>query len=516
MATGTTATETEKTVALGALPPLKIAKVPVMPGILVTLGPAFIWASIAQGSGEIIWWPYLAAKYGVAFVSILLWALAIQWFVNQEVIRYTALTGEGAWGAFGRIGRWFAMPFWLLAFVTYLWFGGYASAGGTALFELTKFPFGWGAREGSLFWAYVTMFIFVAGLVLWRVVYNLIEIFMKIVAAVTVIGLLFAVFQPQVLATAGEFFGALFNPLTFQGLPSKWDPADSSLLVTAIAYAGMGGFWNLLYAYWMRDKGVGMSKYVGRVTSPITGQLEAVPTTGFAFEDTEENRRNWQSWMRYLRADNILAVTINAITTFMTTWLALALLFPKGQYPSGWKLVVVQSEFFGSVWGPIGAALFLIVGAAFMSDTWLGAVDGMSRQFSDFLYSNIKWFQRFTYRSIYYGWVAWFTVVTALTMLLAQPGELIIIAGVISIFAFVIYIPAYLYLNYFKIPQVYPKWVRPQNITLAVNIIIWLIYLFIAIWYLAVRPADRLYFFVMLAVWVIVGGYFWLKERRRA
>jgi len=37
---------------------------PKMPlGILAMIGPAFIWDSFAQGSGELIWWPYLSAKY---------------------------------------------------------------------------------------------------------------------------------------------------------------------------------------------------------------------------------------------------------------------------------------------------------------------------------------------------------------------------------------------------------------------------------------------------------------------
>jgi hypothetical protein len=508
--------EPAKTVCLGALPPLRIAKVPPMRGVLSMLGPAFIWASFAQGSGELIWWPYLSAKYGLTFVGLLLPALAIQWFVNQEVIRYTALTGEGPWAAFGRIGKWFVVPLWILAFVSWLWFGGYAAAGGTALYGLTQFPRGWSEREGTLFWGYLTMAVFLAGLVFSRVAYHFIEWVMKAVITVTVIGLFFAIFQAQVLVSAGQFFGALVNPFSFRGLPVHWDPGDSSLVVTAIAYAGLGGFWSLLYAYWMREKGVAMSTHIGRVTSPITGKHEAVPAVGYAFEDTEENRRNWREWIRYLRIDNTLGVAINALTTVMTTWLAFALLHPKGQFPAGWKIVGIQAEFFSSVFGSIGAAIFLLVAAGFMADTWLGAVDGISRQYSDFLYSNFPWFQRFTYRSLYYAWVAFLTLATAITMPLAQPGELIIITGVISILAFVMVIPAYLYLNYLKIPHAYPRWSRPSPVTLGINIAVWLIYLSIAIWYLMVRPADQPYVLLLVAIWVIIGGFLWWTGRRQS
>ena len=64
------------------------------------LGPAFVWAAIAQGSGELIWWPYFSAKYGLAFVGLLLPASLIQFFVNREVSRYTAITGKGIWSGF--------------------------------------------------------------------------------------------------------------------------------------------------------------------------------------------------------------------------------------------------------------------------------------------------------------------------------------------------------------------------------------------------------------------------------
>jgi hypothetical protein len=46
-----------KTVPLGRLGPLKIMSVPVFVGVWAALGPGFVWASLGQGSGELIWWP---------------------------------------------------------------------------------------------------------------------------------------------------------------------------------------------------------------------------------------------------------------------------------------------------------------------------------------------------------------------------------------------------------------------------------------------------------------------------
>jgi len=69
----------------------------------------FIWASIAQGSGELIWWPYFATKYSVALIGLILPASIFQFFINQEVSRYTALTGEGIWQGFKRVNKFYTI-----------------------------------------------------------------------------------------------------------------------------------------------------------------------------------------------------------------------------------------------------------------------------------------------------------------------------------------------------------------------------------------------------------------------
>jgi hypothetical protein len=52
----------------GALPPFKKAPLPPLPGILTALGPGVIFMALAQGSGELIFWPYIIAKYGLTFL----------------------------------------------------------------------------------------------------------------------------------------------------------------------------------------------------------------------------------------------------------------------------------------------------------------------------------------------------------------------------------------------------------------------------------------------------------------
>lgn len=462
-------------------------KLPKMPGLWAMLGPAFVWAAIAQGSGELIWWPYFAAKYGLALVGLLLPASLIQFFVNREVSRYTAITGKGIWSGFLSLNKFFVYPLFLLCFVNFLWLGGYASAGGTALFDLTGFPANVSLRTGTLFWAYGLMVGFSAIFLFSKVIYKNLENFMKVVSAVTVLGLIFSALQPDVRAAAGEFFTKFFNPASVTW-PKTWEASDASNLVTAIAFAGMGGFLNLLYSYWMKDKGVGMSKY-GQKISGLLVKNPPLQSSGEAredlmFEDSEENKKIWQGWLKFLNFDSFLAVFINALTAGLTTLLAFALLYPKGIFPTGWKITVVQAEFFESSLGHWGRILFLIVASAFMIDTWVGLVDGVARQFADVVVKVKSGGKSFKFW--YYLWLGFLILSSLVTILFAQPGALITIVGVISIFAFVFYIPALWYLNYVKLPKTYPSFVKPkkwENITLWGT---WLFYLATAVGYLII------------------------------
>ena len=128
---------------LGHLAPLKLATMPVYVGLFAYIGPGILWAALAQGSGELIWWPYMTAKYGAAFLGLLILASLLQYWLNLEICRYTIVTGETPMTGFTRIGRWFAWLAWILVFVENIWFGAYASAGGTALAALTGFPGDW-------------------------------------------------------------------------------------------------------------------------------------------------------------------------------------------------------------------------------------------------------------------------------------------------------------------------------------------------------------------------------------
>lgn len=452
------------------------------PGWRAALGPGIVWMALAQGSGELIWWPYMVAKYGLTFLCLLVPACLLQYPLNVEIGRYTLVTGESIFHGFIRLGRGFGILLWLLMTLSFLWFGAFASAGGTAMAALTGLPAGWSARGQTLFWGYLSIAVFLLAIVMSRVVYALVEGFMKAVALVTVVGLVWACLQPAVLAATPGFLRGLLGPSG--PMPRPWDPADATKLLTAITFAGLGGFWILLYSYWLRDKGSGMAAHVGRITGPRSDRPEPVPTDGWLPADDAETEARWARWRRYLGADALIGIGGNLATTLMTCLLAWALLFPQGLLPQDYELAVVQSRFFEVSWGPIGRIIFLVVAAAFLTDTWLATADGVSRMQADIVQTLFPSTRRLELRQWYFIFLGLLTVVTCFTMLLDAPGPLILISAVIG-FAGTVIFPAALYLlNYRHLAAALPEWARPRPIERWLLGISFVAYLCLAVAYL--------------------------------
>ncbi len=440
--------------------------------------------ALAQGSGELIWWPYIIAKYGLTFLFLLLPACLLQFPIIYEIGRYTMLTGESICQGFIRLNRYFGLLLWILITLSFLWFGAFAAAGGTALAALTDFPSGWSPKAQTLLWAYCSMFVFLTAILLSRVIYRVVEIFMWGIALVTLVGLFWASSHPEVLSRLPAFLKGLLIPQFPMARP--WDPSDATKLLTAITFAGLGGFWTLLYSYWIRDKGIGLAHYMGRITGPITGKPEVIPTSGF-IPERASTLQQLPRWRRFLLWDIGIGVGGNILTTLLTCLLAFALLYPKGLLPEHYELAVVQSRFFEASWGPLGRILFLVVAAAFLSDTWLVTVDGVSRIHTDFLYGYFPRARRIPIRSWYYLFVLVLTLVTAVTILLNEPGPLILLSAVIGFAGTVIFSVALIFLNHVTLPRTLPFEARPGRLSLILLSISCLAYLALAMAYLLSR-----------------------------
>lgn len=439
---------------------LEARPVPAFPGWWHALGPGIVWMALAQGAGELVLWPLIVAKYGLGFLFLLIPACLLQYPVCYEIGRYTLLTGESIWQGFIRLNRWVAGAMWMLMTISFIWLGAYVTAG-----ELDKinFPAGWSDDARRLLWSYAFMLVFVVALILSRVVYRLIERVMMVVAVVTVVGLVLACSQETVLAQLGPFMQGLVYPRW--PADRSWEPADVTVLLTAITYAGLGGFWTLFYSYWLREKNVGMAGHIGQMTSPLTGRLQMIPRSGFVPADTTEDATRWRQWKRFLRLDVSVGIVGNLITTLMCCLLAYALLFPSGHIPTGDNPVAAQSAFFSSVWGPIGGILFIVLATAFLSDTWMTTIDAVSRVHTDVVYAYVPAARRLRQHTWYWLFVVAAALISAVTLPFGEPLALILTTAVIGFAGTVTFTTCLLILNHVVLPRKLAVSFRPGRLS---------------------------------------------------
>jgi hypothetical protein len=314
-----------------------------------------------------------------------------------------------------------------------------------------------------------------------RVVYRLIEMFMWFVALFTLVGLIWASANAEVIRSVPDFMSGLVIPEWPRSRP--WDRADATKLLTAVTFAGLGGFWTLFYSYWLRDKGCAMAFYMGRVTGPITGRPESMPDAG-ALPGRDEGLAHWPAWRRFLLCDVSIGVVGNILTTLLTCLLAYALLYPQNLLPQNYDIAVVQSRFFEASWGWWGKVLFLIIAAAFLSDTWLATVDAVSRIHTDCVYGFFPRARNLAYRKWYLFFLLLLTAITSVTIQLDEPGTLILISAVIGFVGTVTYSIALVALNYFYLPHLLPAVARPGKTGLSFLLISCAAYLALAVLYI--------------------------------
>jgi hypothetical protein len=397
------------------------------------IGPGVIAAGVGLASGEFILFPYIASQVGLVFVWAALVGLATQFFLNMEIERYTLATGETALTGFSRFWRHWGLVFAVMTYFANLW-PGWATSSATLVTYL------WG---GEVRWVAIGMLVAIALiLTLAPVVYTALErAEMLKVAAVfvlLVVGALFAISAdawrdlPQVVTNAGV-------PVSELGF---------ALLLGALAFAGAGGGQNLVQSNWIRDKGFGMGRYVPRIASPVTGQPEAAPSTGFVFETSEENLSRWRSWWRFANREQLYTfVLITFLSILFTSLLSYSTVFGLPDLPDDIGFIRVQGEQLSATVGPWFGVFFWFIGAFALFAAALGIVDYTSRLAADVLKTS---YMRRAKESTIYFVLVWGLVLIGCVVLLAgisQPIVLLVISACVGGAMMVIYSALLIVLN---------------------------------------------------------------------
>jgi hypothetical protein len=187
------------------------------------VGPGMVGAGVGLASGEFILWPYISSQVGLVFLWGAAVGVAIQWFLNMEIERYTLATGETALTGFNRYGKHWGLFFAIMTYLANLW-PGWATSSAAMLTYL----FG----AGDPRWIAMGILVAIGAiLTLAPVVYVMLErlIFVKIVAVLllVVLALIFAI--------RGRTYSALGDAVTHPQFPVE--ALGFALMMGAIAYA---------------------------------------------------------------------------------------------------------------------------------------------------------------------------------------------------------------------------------------------------------------------------------------
>ncbi len=405
------------------------------------LGPGMILTGSIVGSGELIATPTLASQAGFAALWLIVLSCIIKVVVQEELGRYTILSGETTFQALNRIpgpklGVSWVVWCWLLMFVGVLFQQGGIVGGLGQVFHLLM------PAIGVKTWAVIVAVGTIA--ILLRGNYRLVEsssTFMVVsFTLITVASALALAWTPYAIKWSDVAAGFRFD------LP----PGGLGVAFAVFGITGVGATELIYYPYWCIEKGY--ARYVGpRDDSPAW--LERA-----------------RGWIKIMQADTLVAMLVYTVATIAFYLLGASILHGRQQIPKGYEMVKTLSFIYTETLGPWAYWLFLLGAFFVLYSTVFTAAASNSRVLADFMElvglvkvpdEQTRWFWR---RVLV---VVLITLNTSLYLLLAEPVKMVIIGGIAQACMLPVIAFSTLYLRY--------KFIEPaMRPSMWVDILLWL------------------------------------------
>lgn len=407
------------------------------------LGPSFILLGLGLGSGELILWPYLVANWGLGIIWGVILGITFQFFVNMEIERWALINGEsifvGIARKFGKIS-----PIWFIfsTFIPWMW-PGIAAASASILGELLGLP------DRSLLGIIILLSIGII-LTLGPILYKTVETLQKVLI---IVGVPFVLAIVATIASPSHF-ADLLGGLVGIGEGYKFLPGAIPLasFLAAFAYTGAGGNLNLAQSFYVKEKGFGMGKYSGRITSILTGRQEEITLEGATFVTNEDNIKTFKKWWRLINLEHLLVFWGGGlITILLLALLSYATVYGVRGTEAGIQFIVLESQVLSAKIFPFVGSGFLAIAAVFLFATQLTVYDSTSRIMSE----NLMIFDRERFKTkglskIFYSflWLQILTGVIIFTLGTSEPLKLLTLGAVLNAFSMFVHIGVTLYLNF--------------------------------------------------------------------
>ncbi|MAT14754.1 MAG: hypothetical protein CMJ46_05720 [Planctomyces sp.] len=185
--------------------------------------------------------------------------------------------------------------------------------------------------------------------------------------------------------------------VNFGGMPDAATGLGTMTLLGALAFAGAGGSMNLSQSNFIMDKGYGMGKYIGRITSPLTGQEEPISQTGYHFPHDAENLARWKGWWRGANIEHFFSFFVTCFGCIaLLTLIAYSMFYTENgeliegadRFGSGLNFIWGQATVIQTEFGAFPKYLFVVMGATILLTTELGVLDATARISADIVKVN--------------------------------------------------------------------------------------------------------------------------------
>nr|BFE84133.1 hypothetical protein GCM10020093_067340 [Planobispora longispora] len=229
----------------------------------------------------------------------------------------------------------------------------------------------------------------------------------------------------------------------------------AALVLGAMAFAGAGGGQNLVQSNWIRDKNMGMGARIPRLVSPVTGEDQAAPATGYTFEPDEANLARWRRWWRVANIEQLVSfVAITIFTIFLMSMLAYSTVF-GADTANNVTFLRTEGEVLNQRLSWFGT-FFWAIGALSLFAASMGICDYVGRMVADivktvYLPNSARWTE-----SRIYSLVVWFIVLFGITMLVIgfdQPITLLVISASVGGIMMFLYSVLLVILNRKLVPE---------------------------------------------------------------
>ncbi len=439
-------------------------------------GPGAVMVGLAIGSGEMVLWPWITAKFGAGMAWAAVLGIFIQMWINFEIGRWAIATGESAFTGFARVSRNFIL-FFMAALLALAWVPGWARATGVIIRYLI-----FGLEDVGADWqwtilVYIAVFVTLFGP---KRIYATLERVVSVSVIVVVVGMVIVVLQIGSWSHVAELGRGLVN----FGEITLADDFSFMRFFGALVFVGAGGFGQLYYAYYLRDKGIGMGAQFPELRSALREQGASSSEIGYMYPDTEENRSRFRDWFMYIKLDNVLYFfLLNTFITLLFMYGALVVFHSNGIVPQEGTIIWDLSQMLEPTMGVFGHYLFLVVAFAAMFSTQLTTSDGSWRIWTDMVHTNFTFAKNLTSSQLYFRlalllsffgiFSTWFFEVFQVTIL-----DFFFVNAALNGAAMAVWVPLVLYINL----KYLPKSARPHPINIVMMVLATLFYTSFAVY----------------------------------